>query len=120
MADEGTRFLVIVKLGNADKARLRTLVPKLQTVLKRVSTEPYEQLFRSVKADTFGYLIRAKITAREILAVIESPHRGSIMTAEQITAPFLDNDDATVVIEIGEDFMAGQGFTRAGAWLQHH
>jgi len=85
-----------------------------------MSTEPIEQAFRSVTADMFGYFIRTKLVARQIAAAIESPGKQAWIYDKTTVPPFLNNQDAILVVEIGEDFLAGRGFTRAGTWLQHH
>ena len=125
MTDKGEtrRYLVILSLKTTEPARLQALVPSLKEVLSSVSREPIEQVFRSVTADVFGFFIRSRLAAGQIVAAIESPGKawwqkdnGRIPDVE----PFLQTGDALMVVEIGEDFVAGFGFTRAGNWLQHH
>ena len=79
--------------------------------------------FRSVQADYFGYVIRTNFKARQINSAIESPGMGIVSDGETYdfdVEPFLDNKDGVLVLEIGDDFIAGVGFTRIGTWLQHH
>lgn len=110
MSTEETRYHVIVKLSAADPLRLQKLVPALQAALDRISIAPVEQVFRSATADVFGYFIRSNLRAHQILAAIEAPNGG----------PFLDGKDAVFVFEVGSQFSAGVGFTRAATWLQRH
>jgi hypothetical protein len=106
----GTRFLVIVMLGNTSVERLRTFVPALQRVLNATSTEaPTQEAFRSATADVFGYFIRSKLNASQVRARIDSPD----------PPPFLDNNDRILVLEIGDSFSAF-GNSNAWRWLQHH
>ncbi len=107
---ENTRYLVILTLGDASPARLTSLVPSLTSLLKNLSTEPIEQAFRAAAADVFGYFLRSKLPAQQLVAQIQSPNR---------TEPFLSNSDSLLVIEIGDDF-AGFGRSRAWTWLQRH
>jgi hypothetical protein len=118
MTKEGKQFLVVLQLGKADVQRLQSLVPKLKKHLESLSNEPIEQVFRSVSADIFGYAIRSKLAAGQIAASIETPERDS--SRELTKPPFLDSRDHVLVLELGEDFQAGPGFTRFGTWLQRH
>lgn len=121
MADEAYRYLVILHLNDSSVDRLRTLIPSLQKVLERISIAPTEQLFRSVTADVFGYLITSRLEPGQISAAIESPNRKHRDLNEPgAIDPFMTNSDGIAVIEIGDKFTAGYGFTRAGTWLQHH
>ncbi len=125
MADKsGTRrYLVILNLKSTEPARLQTLVPSLKDVLSNVSTEPIEQVFRSVRADVFGFFIRSRLVAGQIVAAIQSPGKKSWQQDNDRIpdiAPFLQSGDGLMVVEMGEDFRAEVGFTRAGTWLQHH
>lgn len=117
MAKEGKQLLVVLQLGKTDVQRLQSLVPQLKKHLESLSTEPIEQVFRSAGADIFGYAIRSKLAAGQIAASIETPERDSTKLTK---LPFLDSGDHILVIEIGEDFLAGPGFTRFGTWLQRH
>jgi|SRR5580704_4168541 hypothetical protein len=69
----GTRFLVIVMLGDSSPSRLQTLVPRLQEVLAALSTEPTQQAFRSATADIFGYFLRSTLRAGQLLGRLETP-----------------------------------------------
>lgn len=125
MADKsGTRrYLVIINLKSAEPARLQTIVPPLKIVLSSVSTEPIEQVFRSVTADVFGFFIRSRLVAGQIVAAIESPGKKSWQRDDDRIpdiAPFLQSGDGLMVVEMGEDFKATVGFTRAQTWLQRH
>ena len=116
MPNEGTRYLVVLQLGNAQPERLAEVVQGTQSVLEQISTEPVELAFRSATADIFGYLLRTKFHAGQINGRLESPSKYAFRGQQ----PFLDNKDAVLVVEVGEDFRAGVGFTRVGTWLQHH
>ncbi len=120
MTEETRRYLVIVELSDTAIERLQILVPRLQNILARLSTEPPQQAFRSVSADMFGYFIRSTLVAGQISARIESPGKQGPRHGPPIEQPVLLGKDSLFIIEIGEDFSAGRGFTRAGAWLQHH
>ena len=125
MADENEtkRYLVILNLKSTEPARLQTLVPSLKAVLSNVSTEPIEQVFRSVTADVFGFFIRSRLVPRQIVAAIQSPGKALWQKDNDRIpdiGPFLQSGDGLMVVEIGEDFQAEAGFTRAGTWLQHH
>lgn len=109
------RFLVIVRVANPSPANLAVLVPELQAALGRMSSAPIEQAFRSVGADIFGYFMLSKLNAHQILARIESPG-----TLFKHGTPILPGGDAVFVLEVGADFSSGEGFTRAGTWLQRH
>jgi hypothetical protein len=105
----GTRFLVIVMLGDSSPSRLQTLVPRLQEVLAALSTEPTQQAFRSATADIFGYFLRSTLRAGQLLGRLETPD----------PPPFLDNADSLLILEIGEDISA-IGRSNTWRWLQHH
>lgn len=120
MADkEGKQFLVLLSINPSTPQRLALLVPKLKEVLDRISVEAVEQLFRSLGADHFGYLIRSKMAAGVIHSIIETPQRG-YLGSDNFDAPFLQGSDGLAVIELGSDFHCGRGFTRAATWLQRH
>ena len=110
MVSETRRYHVIIKLQAADPQRLVQIVPRLQAALERASVSNIEQVFRSATADIFGYFIQSKLSAQQVLVAIETP----------AGEPFLDGKDAVFVFVVGEQFMAGKGFTRAGTWLQRH
>lgn len=113
---EARYFAVILELSDTRPARLATLVPLLKAQLDKLSTEaPTEQIFRSVNADIFGYAIKSKLNAAQIRAAIESPKdwRRPGTSVE----PFLFSGDHLLILEIGEDSLAGEGFTRFGTWL---
>jgi hypothetical protein len=107
---EGNRYLVILTLGDASRERLAILVPSLTGILKNISTEPIEQAFRAANADVFGYFLRSKLPARQLIAQIQSPSR---------TEPFLSNSDSLLIVQIGQDFGAFGG-SKAWTWLQPH
>ncbi len=119
MAEESRRYLVIVSLSNTTPLRLQNLVPQLQDLLRGLSTEPIEQVFRSVNADVFGYLLRSKLVAGQVRAAIETPQRDSSTTAP-IVEPVLEGGDNVLVVEVGKDFSGSQGFSRQQTWLQRH
>ena len=125
MADksETTRYLVILNLKSTEPTRLQTLVPSLKEVLSNVSTEPIEQVFLSVTADVFGFFVRSRLVAGQIVAAIQSPGKNLWQQHNDRIpdiAPFLQSGDGLMVLEIGEDFRATVGFTRAQTWLQRH
>lgn len=109
------RYLVLVQMGESSPQRLQMVVPRLQETLQRISTAGTEQLFRSITADYFGYLIRSKMNAHQIAAAIESPSP----TIGRIVEPILDGKDRLSVHELGQDH-ASRWTTRALTWLQRH
>ena len=112
------RYLVVIRLKDASPARLRKVVPDLLRVLARLSDgHPAEQVFRAATGDLFGYIISSKLNAAQIHAGIESPGGSHRAKAEDVV---LEGGDAAFVLEVGNDFAAGHGFTRVGTWLQRH
>ncbi len=120
MVEEARRYLVIISLSDTAPQRLRSLAPHLQDILARLSTEAIEIAFRSVTADMFGFFVRSTLAADQIIARLESPGREGFYEDDSVEEPGLTGADSLFVIEIGEDFKAGRGFTRAGTWLQRH
>lgn len=116
----GKRYLILLSISPSTPERLRVIVPSLKAVLERISTEVIEQLFRSVGADHFGYLIRSKLVAQQILSIIETPQREDIGLTGTLTPPFLTRQDSVFVMELGQDHAAQLGFSRATTWLQRH
>lgn len=118
---ERRRYLVLLQLGDAAPARLKTLVPSLTTALQKISGGNFEQVFRSVTADAFGYFVQTHLNAGQLYAALESPTKGDWIYEDRIdVAPFLSNTDALFVMEVGDDYRAGQRFSRPQTWLQHH
>ena len=120
MAEETRRYLVILSLSDTTPQRLETAVPHLRDILARLSTTAPETAFRSKKADMVGFFIRSTKVAAQISARLESPGKESFYADTPIEEPPLSGADSLFVVEIGEDFKAGRGFTRAGTWLQRH
>ncbi len=86
-------------------------------MLERISKTPPELAFRSVNRDLFGFCITTEKRAAEVRSIIEAPNR----TYYEIdTFPPLNGEDTIIIVEIGEQFSAGKGFTRLGTWLQRH
>ena len=112
--DADRSYLVVIELADTKVDRLKMLAPSLIDVLNSLSNTPSEQAFRSVNADLFGYFVKTKLVSRQISAAIQSPNPKLNIT------PFLTNEDGIFVLELGDDFLAGKGFTRAATWLQHH
>lgn len=107
------RFLVILSLFDTAPTRIQNVVPVLKRILERLSPDGYEQAFRSITADAFGYLIKTHLSVSQIRATIESPD-------DNVGWPFLNNKDGLFVIEIGSEFSGNSVFTRAAMWLQRH
>jgi hypothetical protein len=107
---EGIRYLVVLTLADAAPARLQSLVPAFQDILKSLSKGPSEQAFRSAARDVFGYFVISTLSVREIKTRIEAPDRQQ---------PFLSSSDAVLIVELGEHFDAS-GRSRAWTWLQRH
>ncbi|SEG61170.1 hypothetical protein [Bosea lathyri] len=114
--DKLKRFLVLVRVYDTTRDNLAKVVPPLQAQLAQLGQGSPEQVFRSLGGDTFGYFISSKLASGQILAALESPGKGGYAGTE----PFLGGKDALFVMEIGSDFQASQGFTRAGTWLQRN
>ena len=122
MPNETNRFLVILRMGSATQERLGEVVRPFQEMLQWMSTEPIEQTFRSVTADIFGYVLRSRLPVGVIRANLESPGKKSWQHGPEppVQYPFLNNEDDLLILEIGEEFSASQGFSRVGIWLQLH
>jgi hypothetical protein len=115
------RYLVILSLKDATVPHLAEVIPRIQQTLARLATESPQQAFRTRHGDTVGYLLRSRSHAREIATRLQTPAKQPLgLRITQAEMPFLTNADAIFVIELGEDFHATAGFTRAGTWLQHH
>jgi hypothetical protein len=106
---QGTRYLIVLTLGDAVPTRLQTLVPDLQAILKDACTSS-ELAFRSITRDVFGYFAASTLSAHQLKTKIETPDRRQ---------PFLNNSDAVLIVELGEHFDAS-GRSKAWTWLQHH
>lgn len=111
-----SQFLVIFNLKNAKPPRLITMIPQLESLLKGLSKQPIEIAFRSATADIYGYGLVSEMNASQLKAAIESPGRSRFSDKE----PVLEGDDRLMILELGKDFHAGEGFTRFGTWLQRH
>ncbi len=111
MADATRQYLVILHLGDASPSRLRGVVPAFKAALERLGIDAPEQAFRSSTGELFGYFMQSKLLPRQIASAIRSPARdvitGAAMTASQV--PFLDNRDGLMVLELGDEFVAGGG-----------
>jgi hypothetical protein len=116
---DGKQFLVLFRISPCTPARVGVIFPRLKEIMEKVSLAPVEQLFRSIGADTFGYLIRSKLKAGHILSIIETPQKDFIGIGK-FEHPPLTRDDNVAVFELGPDFHCGIGFTRAMTWLQRH
>lgn len=115
------RYLIVLNLGEASPQRLIGLVPAYLAALGRLSLVPTEQAFHSATRELCGYFITSRLAPKQIIAALESPARGSIQGGmDMASTPFLNSKDALMVLELGEAFLAGVGFTRAGTWLQRH
>ena len=62
----GKQFLIVLSVSPCIPDRLRMFVPAIKSLLERLSTGAIEQLFRSMSADHFGYLIRSKFVANRL------------------------------------------------------
>jgi hypothetical protein len=114
------QFLILLSISPATPDRIRLLVPALKNFLERISTEPVEQLFRSMGADHFGYLIRSQSNAPQILAALETPQKHEWEKNFRPIEPFLTNQDNAAVIELGKDVATHSGFSRARTWIERH
>ena len=113
-------LLVVVQLGNTAVERLQRVAPALIAALDKLSVMKPEPAFHSAPRDIVAYVIRTKLSARRILTFLETPMTAKEQYEDIIIAPFLSNDDGILVLELGQEFIAGRGFTRLGGWLQHH
>ena len=92
----GKQFLIVLSVSPCTPDRLRTFVPAIKSLLERLSTGAIEQLFRSMSADHFGYLIRSQFVAHQILAAIETAQKDSVIFDVHIVPPFLTNMTASL------------------------
>lgn len=110
MADELRRYLAVFSLGDACRDRLAAIMPSIQRILTAAADGKIELAFRSARGDEFGFYLRSRLHPQQIMARLQSPAR---------EAPFLDNNDSLLVLEIGKDFSAF-GRSRAWTWLQRN
>lgn len=110
------RYLVILMLGDANIQRLAALVPWFQRSLNAIADGRIQLAFNSAARDEFGYFLRSRMKAHQMIERLRSP--GGIRQ-EPLEVSMLTNTDDILVLEIGEDF-SGSGRSRAWAWLQHH
>jgi|HubBroStandDraft_1064217.scaffolds.fasta_scaffold304047_2 hypothetical protein len=116
MTEQIKRLLVIVQLKAPTMERIQKVVPLLQEALRKISREPVETAFRSAGSDTFGFFIKTNLRPRGILDRIQAP--GHSIIPDQ--RPFLDGGDSVFALELGSDWSATEGFSRAYTWLQRH
>lgn len=119
MEREAKRFLVVVQMPDVNISRLAAAIPQIISVLKSHSRGAPEIAFRSRDGDVCGFFIVTDRPPAFIVAAIQSPGK-SYAYGEEMTAPILEGKDALFVIEIGHQFQATPGFTRAGTWLQRN
>ncbi len=117
---ELSRYLVVVQLIDTRPSRLSELVPRLQDQLTQLSKTPIEKVFRSATADLFGYFIKTNMKAVQISAALQSPGPAYGGTLDRRSLPFLNGDDTLFILEVGNDFIAGQDFARPMTWLQRN
>lgn len=117
----GTQYLAIFRLADHSHERLGKVVPRIQDALERMSNGSVEIALRSVNGDIFGYFLRFRLNSKQIKVNIESPAKSTARYSfNQNDIPMLSGNDSVMVLSLGEDFVAGKGFTRAGTWLQRH
>ena len=108
MGETERRYLVLIQLGRseADIDRIQEAVPGIQQTLDDISNGDCQFAFASHDGSTFGFLLRSRMDAHDIRVMLE-------------TNQSMRNGDSILVLEAGRHF-SGTGFSRAGAWLQHH
>jgi hypothetical protein len=114
MAD-ATRYLVVIQLKEATKARVSKVVQLVKTELTRLSETAPELAFTSAMADCFGFFVKTNLGPAKITSAIKSP--GPTISA---STTILDGRDSIFALEIGQKFHTIDGFTRALTWLQRH
>jgi len=117
---QGKQYLILLSVSPATPNRLVSFVPALKDFLERISTEPIEQMFRSIGADHFGYLIRWRLVAPQILAALQAPQKHPWEKGFKPTEPFLTNQDHVAVLELGVDAATDSGFSRGRTWIERH
>jgi hypothetical protein len=121
MADaQGTRYLVVFELNPASPHRLGRDLPNLRAALEKLSTTPIEIAFRSTGGETFAFGIRAKMHPGAVQKALESPAGDYWKARDLHVEPFLTNADGVLVLEVGDQFGAGNGFSRFATWIQRH
>jgi len=102
------RALLIIKLVN-DKTTDRVVqgFPAIKKVIDRFSLGEPLLAFRSNDFFLSGFYMNTGKPFKVIIAELEK-------------CPSTLNGDSFMIVEIGQDFLAAQGFTQAGNWLQHH
>jgi hypothetical protein len=118
MADETRRYLAIFVLSDANPTRLANIMPNLLRYLENAADGKPELAFRSANRDEFGYFLRSKLAANQILARVQSPE-GDAIGLRRPEEPIFDNSDQILIVELGADF-SSFGRSRAGTWLQRH
>jgi len=113
------RYLIIFSLNPATPQRLKEFVPEAQNLLHRLSAGSMELAFRSTNADTFGWVIQCARNAKAICNLLQNP-TDVPHGAQPLGTPFLTNADDLLVLEIGTDLTATQGFSRVHTWFQRH
>lgn len=108
MGERERRYLVVVQLGQSEVGidRIQEAAPAIRQALDEISDGDCQLAFASHDGGTFGFLLRSAMDAGEIRTGLD---------ANQGTR----SGDSILVLEAGEHF-SGTGFSRAGAWLQHH
>ena len=119
MAD-GTRYLAIFSLNPATPKRLAADLPNLKSALEKLSVAPIELAFRSLGGEYFAYGIRAKMHPGAVQKALESPAGDYWKARDLRVEPFLTNQDGVLVLELGDSFGAGNGFSRFATWIQRH
>jgi hypothetical protein len=118
---EGTQFLVVLDVTPCHQERIAVMVPQLRKLLDNISIAPVEPFFRSQSLDLFGFFIRSKLNANQILSAVESPQRSDFWHKNhEEFEPFLTSDDHVAIVQVGPECATRSGFTRALTWVQRH
>jgi hypothetical protein len=104
-----SRLLLLVEFHKNTPERLKR-VAGITEYIEQISKKETEFLFKTDDLRTFARMLKTDKSAREITMHLSNPGNG---------LPLLLNEDAALVIEIGDDF-SGQGFSRTWTWLQRH
>ena len=108
------KYQITIQVKDASPQNLAMVAPLVGKTLSGLSRSAPELCFRSKLGDLFGYVITSEKNAGQIRAAIEAPGpRFKIGDG-----PILSGDDKLMVVELGNDFSCGVGYTRFGVWFQ--
>ncbi len=119
-SDTIPKYLIHIRLGECDIARMNESVPLINKTIKSISNGNMQLAYTSEDGKSFSIIAECNKSARYIRAVVSGK--------ESISERFGDvsygdtgfrSDDSIFVIEVGSDFSA-IGFGKLSAWMQYH